>query len=313
MSRQDRRGRRETFAPLLITLALCVAWPRPARAFSHLVLPGETLAQIASRVYGDPKLEYVLAGANALDLTGGSAIVPGMRLEIPAPAYHHVMPNETWYELALAWLGDTKRADVLANANSAQSWVPPEEGREIVIPAVVAVLAGENDTDMTIAGRYLGDVNKAWIVDAYNFRKTGPFRRGEVVLVALPDLSLTVRGKAEARDALDRERTEGQGGKHDVQRKADSELPALLADVRGGRYVDAVARGNRALALGELTRPQLATIHRALLEAYVALDAPGLAAGACAAWKANEPGWRLETAAGPDLVSPKIRAACKAP
>ena len=98
---------------LLIALTLVAAslvGARPAHAFTHLVLPGETLAQIASRVYGDPKLEYVLAGANALDVTGGSAIVPGMRLEIPAPAYHHVMLNETWYELALAWLGDPKRA-----------------------------------------------------------------------------------------------------------------------------------------------------------------------------------------------------------
>ncbi len=201
---------------LSIAIALFVAGSltltRAAHAFTHLVLPGETLAQIASRVYGDPKLEYVLAGANALDVTGGSAIVPGMRLEIPAPAYHHVMQNETWYELALAWLGDTKRADALANANKAQSWVPPEEGREIVVPAVVAVIANDNDNDMTIASKYLGDVNKAWVVDAYNFRKTGPFRRGEVVLIALPDLTLTVRGKAEARDALDRERTEGQQG-----------------------------------------------------------------------------------------------------
>jgi hypothetical protein len=304
-------SRRSAFLLALCLSWFCLSWSRPARAFAHLVLPGETLAQIAARVYGDPKLEYVLAGANALDVAGGSSIVPGMRLEIPAPAYHHVMLNETWYELALAWLGDTKRADVLANSNAAQSWVPPEEGREIVIPAVVAVIAGDNDSDMTIAGRYLGDVNKAWIVDAYNFRKTGPFRRGEVVLVALPDLSLTVRGKAEARDALDRERTEGQGGRHEAQRRTDSELPALLADVRGGRYVDAVARGNRALAFGDLTRPQLATIHRALLEAYVALDASGLAAAACAAWRANDPSVRLEPGP-PDLISPKVRAACKA-
>ena len=301
--------------PALAAFAFALAalgWASPARAFTHLVLPGETLAQIAARVYGDPKLEYVLAGANALDVSGGgSAIVPGMRLEIPAPAYHHVVANETWYGLALAWLGDTKRADVLANANKAQSWVPPEEGREVVVPAVLSVIAGDADSDMTIAGRYLGDVNKAWVIDAYNFRKTGPFRRGEVVLVALPDLTLTVRGKAEARDALDRERSEGQGGRHDVQRHADAELPALLADVRGGRYVDAVARGNRALALGDLTRPQLATIHRALLEAYVALDAPGLAAGAGAAWRANDPTVHLDSRP-PDLVSPKIRAACKA-
>ena len=155
-----------------------------------------------------------------------------------------------------------------------------------MVPPCVSVIAGDNDSDMTIAGRYLGDVNKAWIVDAYNFRKTGPFRRGEVVLVALPDLTLTVRGKAEARDALDRERTEGQG-KARRQRHADSELPALLADVRRAVRRRRGAREPRR-SRRELTRPQLATIHRALLDAYVALDALGLAAGACAAWRAND-------------------------
>jgi hypothetical protein len=261
-------------------------------------------------VYGDPKLEYVLAGDNALDVVGGSAIVPGMRLEIPAPSYHRVMTNETWYGLALAWLGDTKRCDALASANGGQSWVPPEEGREVVIPAVLTIIAGDNDSDMTIAGRYLGDVNKAWVIDAYNFRKTGPFHRGEVVLVALPDLTLTVRGKAEARDAMDRERIEGQGSAHELQKRADVELPALLADVRGGRWVDAVGRGNRALALGELTRQQQATVHRALLEAYVALDAIGLAAAECTAWRASDPAAKFD-ASPVDVVSPKIRAACK--
>jgi hypothetical protein len=295
----------------LVAALVALVASRDARAFTHMVLPNETLAQIAARVYGDPKLEYVIAGANALDILGGSAIVPGMRLEIPAPAYHRVMINETWYELALAWLGDTKRADVLANANHGQSWVAPEEGREVVIPAVVSVIAGDNDNDMTIAHHWLGDVNKAWVIDAYNFRKTGPFRRGEVVLVCLPDLTLTVRGKAEARDALERERSEGAGGVHDTQKKAESELPALVTDVSRGRWVDAVARGNRLLSLGELTKQQVATIQRALLEAYVALDAPGLAAGACAAWKAADPsGARLDTGP-PDLVSPKVRAACK--
>jgi hypothetical protein len=297
---------------LLFLSALCTALfaGRSARAFTHIVSPGETLAQIAGRVYGDPKLENVLAGANALDVLGGSAIVPGMRLEVPAPSYHHVVANETWYGLALAWLGDTKRCDVLASANGGQSWVPPEEGREIVIPAVLSIIAGENESDMTVAGRFLGDVNKAWVVDAYNFRKTGPFHRGEIVLVALPDLTLTVRGKAEARDAMDRERAEGAGAQHEVQRRADTDLPALLADIRGGRWVDAVARGNRVIAQGELTRPQAAAVHRALLEAYVALDASGLAAGECAAWRAVDPAANFDSSPV-DIVSPKIRAACK--
>src|SRR5439155_23027294 len=145
--------------------------------------------------------------------------------------------------------------------------------------------------------------------DAYNFRKPGPLKRGEVLLIPLTDLGLTERGKAEARDQKDREKTQGLALVHEAQRRADAELPALLGDVRGGRYVDAVARGNRLLGSGELTKPQLAVIHHALLESYVALDAPGLAAGACAAWRANTSDTRLD----PALVSPKIRAACNSP
>ena len=300
------------FAVLFALLALVASIllsERDAAAFQHVVLPGETLAQIAGRVYGDAKLEYILVGANALDAQGGSAIVPGMRIEIPAPGHHRVVGNETWYELALAYLGDTKRADVLASANKAQSWVPPVEGQEIAIPCVLAHIASEGDSDATLAIRYLGDVNKAWVLDAYNFRKPGPLRRGDVLLVPLPDLGLTERGKAEARDQKDREHTQGVGVVHEAQRKADTELPALVADVAHGRYVDAVARGNRLLGTGELTKPQLAVIHHALLESYVALDVPGLAAGACSAWRANEPGARLDQA----VVSPKIRAACNPP
>jgi hypothetical protein len=283
-----------------------VSHARAASAFQHVVLPGETLAQIAGRVYGDPKLEYVLVGANALDAQGGSAIVPGMVLEIPAPGHHRVVGNETWYELALAYLGDTKRADLLANVNHAQSWVPPVEGQEIAVPCVLAHIAAEGDSDATLAVRYLGDVNKGWVLDAYNFRKPGPLKRGEVMLIPLTELGLTERGKAEARDQKDREKTQGTGLVHEAQRRADAELPALLADVHGGRYVDAVARGNRLLGSGELTKPQLAVIHHALLESYVALEAPGLAAGACAAWRANDPSVRLD----PVQVSPKIRAVC---
>jgi hypothetical protein len=292
-------------AGAIASLAL-LGLPSRAHAFAHVVLPGETLAQIATRVYGDAKYEYVLVGANSLDAQGGSAIAPGMRIEIPAPGHHRVVGKETWYELALAYLGDPRRADVLAGANRAVAWVPPVEGQEIIIPPVLSHIGAEGDSDMMLAQRYLGDINKAWVLDAYNFRKPGPLHRGEVMLIALPDLGLTVRGRAEARDAQDRGRTEGGGGVHDAQRRAEAELPALLADVHGGRYVDAVARGNRLLGSGELTRPQLALIHHALLESYVALEATGAAAGACAAWRASDASVHLD----PVLVSPKIRAAC---
>jgi hypothetical protein len=73
-----------------------------------------------------------------------------------------------------------------------------------------------------------------------------------------------------------------------------------------GLYVEAVARGNRVIASGPLTRPQLAVVYRGLLEAYVALAADAEATVACASWRANEANPRLD----PSLTSPKVRAAC---
>lgn len=296
--------------------ACCLAWtfaasilaPSDASAFGHVVSHGETLAQLAIRFYGTPRFEAAIAGANALDAHGGSAIVAGQPLEIPAPAHHRVKDGETWFALARAFLGDPKRADTLARANGAVPWVAPAENQEIEIPAVVAHIAAEGETMMAVAQRYMGDVNKAWELDVYNGREPKQkLLRGDVVLVPLVDLFLTEEGKKAARAAAERTRTEGGGQAYEAQRRAEADIPPLLADVRAGRYVDAVAKGNRLLGSGELTRPQLASIHRALLEAYVALEAAGLAAGACAAWRASAGG---EPKLEPRAVSPKIRAAC---
>jgi LysM repeat protein len=293
---------------VLTTLGLLLASGR-ASAFTHIVKPGETLAQIAERIYGDGKRETVLVGANALDVQGGSIISAGTRLEVPAPGHHTVMQGETWAELALSWLGtaDMARTELLAHDNKGVPWVPPVEGQEIEIPAVITYIAGEADTVNTIAARFWGDPNRGWELNAYNGRQGVLVRRGEVVLVAMAGLRLTEVGRAEARAAAERDGASG-GLALEQQRKADAELPQLLTDVRYGRYAEAVARGNRLLGGAALTHPQLAVLHRALVEAYVALDARTAAAAACAAWKSNDPAWTLD----PVRTSPKIRAACDA-
>jgi LysM repeat protein len=293
---------------LAAALGGCLLQPSDASAFNHVVSPGETLAQLAIRFYGTPRFEAAIAGANALDVHGGSAIVSGQPLVIPAPSHHRVKEGDTWFGLARELLGDTRRAEVLARTNGAVPWVPPAAEQEIEIPAVVAHIAAEHDTMPGLAQRYLGDPNKAWALDAYNGRDgKQPLLRGDVVLVPLIELSLTADGKRAARGSADRDRTEGSGQAYEAQRRAEAEIPPLLADVRAGRYVDAVAKGNRLLGSGELTHAQLAAIHRALLEAYVALDAVGLAAGACSAWKANAGG---EVRLDARSTSPKIRSAC---
>jgi hypothetical protein len=294
---------------LVLAAFAAAALPGEARAFQHIVKPGETLAQLAERVYGDARRETVLVGANALDAQGGTIIAAGMRLEVPAPGHHTVMQGESWNDLALAWLGtnDMARTEMLAHANKGVPWVPPVEGQELEIPAVVTYLAGDGETVNSIAQRFWGDPNRGWELNMYNRREGVIVKRGEVVLVAMPGLRLSEAGRAEARAAAERDGASG-GMALELQRKADADLPQLLADVRYGRYAEAIARGNRLLGAGALTHPQLAVLQRALLEAYVALDAHAAATAACAAWRSNEPNAALD----PVRVSPKIRAACDA-
>jgi hypothetical protein len=287
-------------------LHVVVTLSAPSQAFSHVVRPGETLAGIAARVYGDARKESLLAGANALDVCGGSAIVAGMRLEVPAPLHHKVALGETWGSLALVWLGSEARSDLLARTNGAVSWVQPESGLEIEIPPVVAHIVSEGDNSTSLASRYWGDGNRGWELNAFNGRSEAPMHRGEIILVPLPNLRLTDAGMAEARTALDITRSEVTTGGLVAQRRADTELPILLVDVRAGRYVQAVARANRILGSGELTRSKLVILYRALLEAYVALNAPIEASAACASLRANDPSYPLD----PKTTSPKIRAAC---
>ena len=302
-------NRRTLFSLPLVALA-ATAYAGDARGFTHIVKPGETLAQIADRLYGESRLEVVLVGANALDVQGGTIIAPGMRLEVPAPGHHTVMQGETWADLSAAWLGtgDVPRAELLAGVNKGVTWIPPVEGQEIEIPAIVTYIAGDNETINGVAARFWGDPYRGWELNRYNHRGDSvPVRRGEIVLVPMTKLRLTEAGRSEARSAAERDGASG-GMALELQRKADEDLPQLLAAVRYGRYAEAIAIGNRSLGGGALTHPQLATVHRALLEAYVAIDARAPAAAACAAWKSNDPGAVLD----PVRVSPKIRAACEA-
>ena len=278
-----------------------------ASAFTHIVQRGDTLASIAEKFYGRIQYEKLLVAANALDAQGGSPIVPGMRLEVPAVQHRRVKGGETWQDLAEQLLGAKHRDTVLAMANDSSPWLTPDDGLEIVVPYNLRVIATPADTIVNIAYKYMGDMNKAWILDHYNGRRGRKVQPGDVVLVPLTDLPLTDAGKKQSKRSASARRSESAGRTRDLQRKVESEMPALIADVKSGRYVDAVTRGNRFLASGALSTPQLARTHRLLLEAYVALGARGLATASCTEWRKHEPGAKLD----PLMLSPKIIAACE--
>jgi phage tail protein X len=274
-------------------------------AFPYVVSRGETLGQIAERVYGRIELERVLVAANALDARGRVAAVPGMRLELPAVSHHTVELGQSWAGIAERWLGNAKRGDVLARMNGSQPWLAPEVGAIVVMPYNLRYVAAHGDTTESVAYRFLGRRDEAWLVAHYNGLERARLEPGEVLLVPLLDLPLTEDGKRLALQADERLRGEAARAEHEAQRRAAEELPRLAADVRRGRYVEAVARGAALVERGGLSRRERAQVERALTEAFVALDAPGLAADACAAWRRSS-----DEALDPVEHSPKILAAC---
>lgn len=291
----------------LLAMACLLTPLARASAFTHIVQEKDTLASLAEKYYGQIQYERLLVAANDLDIQGGSPIVRGMRLEIPAVTHRVVRRGDTWDSLALELLGSARRSDVLALANDTMPWLPPDEGAEIIVPYNLRIIAGPNDNLLTLAYRYFGDMNKAWVLDRYNDLKGRKIETGDVILIPLKDLPLTEAGKRAAAQSAGAACTEAAGATRQAQRKVAQELPALIADVRSGRYIDAVSRGNRFVASGALSESQLASVYRQLLEAYVALDAAGQAASACAEWLKRDPGARLD----PLELSPKIIAACQ--
>ncbi len=281
--------------------------PGRALALVHVVQQGDTLAAIAERYYGKIQHERLLVAANRLDVQGGIPLVVGMRLEVPTASHYIVKKGDTWAALSLRFLGQSQRSDVLSMSNGSSPWMTPETGARIVIPYNLALTIVSDETIVSIAQKYLGDRNKAWMLTRYNDLKKGNLERGAVLLVPLTDIELSEEGQKLATEYKGMETDTTSTDQRREQKRVAGEIPALIADVHGGRYVDAVARGNRFVATRALTTTQLAIVYRQLLEAYVALDAQGLAAAACGEWKTADPSAALD----PVKLSPKIIAACK--
>ena len=287
-------------------LAALLASGSEVSAFPHRVRVGESSVSLAERYYGRVEFERVLVAANHLDEGLGSALVPGMRLEIPAVEHHLVRAGETWASIAEAALGAGSRAEVLARLNAANPWEQPAVGREVLVPFPLRYVASQGDTADSLAYRVLGRRDDAWMLLHYNGLQEPRFGQGQVLLVPLIGLALSAAGKVAAADAGAFTRTEGGGQVREQQDAAESELTTLANKSRHGDYVGAIVVGAGLLGRGNLTEPQFANVYAALTEAYVALGAKGLAVEACAGWRRADSKLDLDT----DRYSPKIVNAC---
>lgn len=301
------RRRKAIWLVGLAALGIGAAVSSGASAFPHVVQEGDTLASLAERYYGRIQHERILVVANGLDRGDRTTIAPGMTLEIPALAHYRVQAGDTWRDLATKLLGAPHREVVLALTNDSKPWLVPERGKLIRVPYNLLLVASGDDSLATIAYRYMGSTKQAWTLSYYNQLDKRGLKRGDLFLVPLTDLPLTEEGREAARRAARWLATQADAPEREQQQRVDAELPALIADVRAGRYVQAVTRGVRLLAAGDLSDAQLGRIHRQLLESYVAFGAIGQAVEACTNWLRYDDSARLD----PVELSPKILAACE--
>lgn len=281
---------------------------RDVAAFPYTAVRGDTLASVSERFYGRVELEKVVVAANGFE--NKVPLLPGMRVEIPAVSFVAVQRGDSWETLAEQHLGDARRAEALALSNDSMPWIRPKLGREIVLPYPLRVVAGRGDSTSSIAYRFLGKRDHGFVVDRFNHLGGDPVEPGDVLLVPVTDLVLTDAGREEALRAARRVLGETGGEAAALEERATRELPLLRADVRAGRYVEAVARANQLLSSDSLSSELTASILFELVVAYVAVDARALAEEACVDWRRHAE----EVALDPVWVSPKVLAACaKAP
>ena len=187
---------RHACAALLCALMLTFTSPAAAEfpAFVHVVREGETLASIAQRYYGDPRRESVLVAENGLEAQGGVSIVVGLRLLVPAVAYHRVLPGETWASIAERYFGSAARAFAIQEANESVEGAQPAEGAELLIPYPLRHVADQRATVQRVAQSYGESADAVRTIRRFNDLRSTRLTRGQVILVPVRDLLMSEEG-----------------------------------------------------------------------------------------------------------------------
>lgn len=293
-------------SPLRVA-TLCLLTSLTASAFPYIVKEGDTLAKLAERLYGKLPYERVIVAANRLDVGGSMKMEPGMLLEIPALSFYRVAKDDTWKTIASRFLGNESRAVFLSENNGSHPWLEPELGSVIRLPFHLSISLTGQESLSTLSYRFLGGTKHAFALSQYNGLKDGKLLKGDILMIPLTDLPLTTEAQKLAKDAARRLIAEADGDATGRSQAAQKGLEELGTMVRSGRYVSAVAIYGERLAVAELSEPDKARALLLLTEAYVALDALGLAKTSCARYRELSP----EADFDPVQTSPKILAACE--
>jgi LysM repeat protein len=145
------------------------------------VKPKDSLDLIAAEYYGDRDGAIFIIAENKLKTP--VKLAPFSRLRIPVTRDIVTQEGDTFESLAETYLGDKKRAQILADFNELDVNETPATGTPLTIPFQVTHTAQGTETLVSIAQTYLDDPKQADFIRKYNFLDKTSLEKGESVLV----------------------------------------------------------------------------------------------------------------------------------
>lgn len=218
-------------------IALAVGVPAPTRAqnptgdtLSYRVKKDDSLGLIAAELYGDRGKAIFIMVANKIERP--RRLRPGERLKIPASRQITTAPGDTFGALAATYLGDERRAPLLAELNHMAPDASLAAGTALWIPFTVTHTASHTESVTSLAATYLGDARHAAMIRRYNFLDKDTIAKGEQVVVPVHNVRLQP-AKLPTLDAASKERRERQ---RVTQARATKALPVAHQALREGDF-----------------------------------------------------------------------------
>jgi hypothetical protein len=145
---------------------------------------GDTFELLAAEYYGDRALAPLIVLENKIQRP--RPLRPGERLRIPVPRQVATQKGDDFVALAAAYLGDPKRAPILAAYNEMPATAVLPAGVVVTIPFDVAYTATGTESLAQIASTYLHDSKQAELLREYNGLAKLSVDKGETIAIPMP-------------------------------------------------------------------------------------------------------------------------------
>lgn len=283
---------------LLVLVALVATASAQGHTQAYRVKQNDTLDVIAAEFYGDRSYAKLIVAENKLK----KRIQTGQRLRIPVTREIVTDKGDTFESLAQTYLGDSRRAVVLADFNEHDVTDIPPIGTLISIPIQITHVAQAPESLAQVATAFWGDAKQADVLRRYNFLDRNTLEKGESVIV--PMIKVRVRKP----NGLDADAKARRAEQHEAVAAATRALPvARTAWLQGDFAGVKAALEPLAERVDYLATPDAIEVGLLLGKAQLAFDEPKQAVATFARVLDRKPTHVLS----PYSDSPKVIAAWK--